>query len=90
MTFMSIRCSCSPITTVLHRRLSSRSSSAVYSGIDSDSWPELLLVVGSSGSEAQSRAEATRLSRGKRVRDRIVSHLLEKPPAGAVHYEQLP
>lgn len=57
MTFMSIRCSCSPITTVLHNRLSSRSSSAVYSGIDSDSWPESLLDVEPSGSEAQRRTE---------------------------------
>ena len=57
MTFMSIRCSCSPITTVLHSRLSSLSSSAVYSGIDSDSWPESLLPVESSVNEAQSKDE---------------------------------
>lgn len=76
MTFMSIRCSCSPITTVLHSRLSSRSSSAVYSGIDSDSWPELLLAVASSGREAQSGTEAARLPQEKQVRERIGSHLL--------------
>lgn len=82
MTFISIRCSCSPITTVLHNRLSSRSSSAVYSGIDSDSWPESLLAVGSSGNEAQSRAEQTSPPQLRGFNNRL--------PAGRVNLMEFP